>query len=67
MDAWVAGGGHKIEEYTLPKEELDRWIEVAGKPVWDKWVADMEAKGLPGKAVLEEALRLCESEPEPKY
>ena len=26
--------------------------------VWDKWAQDMEAKGLPGKAVLAEAMNL---------
>jgi TRAP-type C4-dicarboxylate transport system substrate-binding protein len=36
-----------ITEYTLPKEELAKWQDVAGKPVWDKWIADMKAKGWP--------------------
>jgi len=34
-----------ITEYNLPSAELDKWREVAGKPLWDKWVEDMKAKG----------------------
>lgn len=49
--------GHEIIE--LSPEERAKWIE-AGKPAWAKWVKDMKAKGLPGQAVLDEALRLVE-------
>lgn len=63
MDEWVKKGGHKMEEYTLPKSELDRWIQVGGKPVWDRWTESMEAKKLPAKAVLADVLKLIESEP----
>jgi len=63
MDEWVKKGGQKLEEYTLPKAELDRWVETGGRPVWDRWVANMEAKGLPGKAVLADTMKLIESEP----
>ena len=34
--------------------------EYNGKPLWDEWVADTEAKGLTGRKVLNEALRLIE-------
>ena len=34
-----------------------KWTATA-KPAWDKWVKDMEAKGYPGKAMLDDALRL---------
>lgn len=63
MEEWVQKGGHKVEEYTLPKDEVDRWIKVGGKPSWDRWVDSMEAKGLPGKSVLADVLKLIESEP----
>jgi hypothetical protein len=43
--------------YELPKGELERWTS-AVQPVYDKWTAKMEAKGLPGKAILEDARRL---------
>ena len=32
--------------YTLPPDEQARWTSVL-KPVVDKWVADMKAKGQP--------------------
>lgn len=41
-----------MTEYILPPAELERWKKSAGVVV-DEWVADMEAKGLPGKEVLE--------------
>lgn len=47
------------EVIDLSGDEIARWRETA-KPAWDKWVKDMEAKGLPGQAVLDEAVRLVE-------
>lgn len=41
----------------LPDDELARWKE-AVQPVIDKWIKDMEAKGLPGKEVYERAMEL---------
>jgi TRAP-type C4-dicarboxylate transport system substrate-binding protein len=48
----------KNEIYTLPKEERRRWRE-AVKGLDDKWASDLEAKGLPGKALLKEARALA--------
>ena len=47
------------EIVDLSADELARWRATA-KPEWDKWVKDMEAKGLPGQAVFDEAVRLVE-------
>ena len=41
-----------MTEYTLPPAELERWKKAASVVV-DEWVADMNAKGLPGKEILE--------------
>jgi len=41
-----------IQVYTLPPQERRRWIKGA-MPVVDNWLADMKAKGLPGKEVLQ--------------
>ncbi|CAB1055341.1 hypothetical protein D1BOALGB6SA_74 [Olavius sp. associated proteobacterium Delta 1] len=46
--------GHAV--YSLPHEELQRWQDAAA-PAFDEWVKRMEAKGLPGNAVLQEAFR----------
>ncbi len=43
---------------VLSKEEKARWLS-AVKPVWDRWTADMQSKGLPGKALLDEAVSLA--------
>ena len=45
--------------YTLPDEEKERWKE-AVLPIWERWIEDVEGKGLPGRAMLEEALGLIE-------
>lgn len=37
--------GKTIEVYSLPEEEKERWLTVAGKPIWESWVKDMEEKG----------------------
>ncbi len=52
--------GHEIIE--LPTEERARWV-ATGKPAWDEWVERMEAKGLPGRAVLDEAIKLMNAHP----
>jgi TRAP-type C4-dicarboxylate transport system substrate-binding protein len=50
--------GLKGRNFTdLSPEEVKRWKETC-KPIWDKWVAGVEAKGLPGKAILQEAQNL---------
>lgn len=45
------------EVIRLSSEQQEKWKGIC-KPIWDKWVADTEAKGLPGKAVLNEAEKL---------
>jgi hypothetical protein len=49
--------GHKNAIYTLPEEERRRWRE-AVKGLDAKWAAGLEAKGLPGQALLQEARAL---------
>ena len=43
--------------YVLPSTERDAW-KTACMKVWNDWVADVEAKKLPGKAMLDEAQSL---------
>lgn len=47
------------EIIDLTPEEFEKW-KATGKPAWDKWVKQMEAKGLPGQKVLDEAVKLVE-------
>ncbi len=51
-DALAAKGGKII---VLPKEEQARWA-AALKPMFDDWIKEMKAKGLPG----EEAVKFCQ-------
>lgn len=53
----VKDRGHEIIE--LSPQERARWV-ATGKPAWNRWAEDMEAKGLPGKKVLDEATKLVE-------
>lgn len=47
--------GHQI--YSLTPTERQRWSERI-LPLWDRWIADMEAKGLPGRKIAEETREL---------
>jgi TRAP-type C4-dicarboxylate transport system substrate-binding protein len=33
-------------EYTVPQDEIDKWIAAAGQPIWDSWVKTQTEKGL---------------------
>jgi len=41
----VKSMGKSIDIYSLSDAERQRWLDKAGKPVWDQWVKRMEAKG----------------------
>jgi TRAP-type C4-dicarboxylate transport system substrate-binding protein len=45
------------EIIRLSPQQVERWKKIS-RPVWDRWIADMKAKGLPGQAVADEAERL---------
>jgi TRAP-type transport system periplasmic protein len=51
------GLGHTI--ITPKSEEMKLWLEAA-QPMHDAWIADTEAKGLPGRAVFEETKHLIQ-------
>jgi TRAP-type C4-dicarboxylate transport system substrate-binding protein len=56
----IAGSDKKAGNppiYVLPTEELERWKE-AVKPVVGEWAAEMEAEGLPGQAMIDDAASL---------
>ena len=52
--------GNPFIEYFPPPEEYDRFAEIGGKPIWNKWLANCQGKGLPAQEVLDETLRLME-------
>ena len=45
--------------YTVPDSEFNEWKSIV-KPVYAGWVKRMEKKGLPGRAVFEDAKQLGE-------
>src|SRR5215216_590048 len=49
----------KLEVIKVTPEMRDKLIAIAGKPVWDQWVAETDKKGLPGKEALELVLSLA--------
>ncbi len=56
LQAFIKTSG-KIQEYTPPTAELQRWIDRSGTPVWDAWVQTQEAKGLANaRQILDDAL-----------
>lgn len=52
-DALVAAKKAGVVVYRMPEEEMNK-IRAAGKAMWDKYVNDLEAKGLPAKEVATE-------------
>ena len=44
--------GSGVNFYELPPSEAERWNAIFAEDVVKKWVADMEAQGLPGKEAL---------------
>ncbi len=61
LPAVVKENNFKMDVYTPPEEEITRWKETVGKPLWDKWVKDMEKRGYKSaKKIQETALELIE-------
>jgi len=52
-------GGYPINYYSLPDKERERWLEIGGKPIWEKWVKKMERQGHKNaRAILNAALEM---------
>jgi TRAP-type C4-dicarboxylate transport system substrate-binding protein len=45
------------EIIQLSPQQVERWKKIS-RPVWNRWIADTKAKGLPGQALADEAERL---------
>ena len=41
----VKSEGKSIDIYSFSDEERQRWIDTAGKPIWDQWVNKMKEAG----------------------
>jgi TRAP-type C4-dicarboxylate transport system substrate-binding protein len=50
--------GKTVEMIDLDAGVYDQWISMAGRPLWDKWVGEVKAKGLDGQKILDAALEL---------
>jgi TRAP-type C4-dicarboxylate transport system substrate-binding protein len=46
-----------LEFITYSDKELDEFRKAGGKPVWEKWVKDMSAKGIPAQELLDLILK----------
>jgi TRAP-type C4-dicarboxylate transport system substrate-binding protein len=56
----IKKSGSKFEILTLDPGVQDKMKELAGKPVWDEWVASMKARGLAADKALEAVLKLVD-------
>ena len=55
----VKSEGKSIDIYAFSDEERQRWIDTAGKPIWDQWVKKMEDAGHSNaKEILDTAISL---------
>ena len=51
--------GYEVNIYDLPKQEQQRWLQVAGKPVWNNWLEKMKNEGHPeAKEILDTLLAM---------
>lgn len=50
-----------LERITFTPETLAPFVEKAGKPVWDKWVAENKAKGVPAQEALDFILKAAKA------
>lgn len=51
--------GYEVNIYNLPKEEQAKWLEVAGKPIWNDWIEKMNKEGHPeAKEILDALLAM---------
>jgi TRAP-type C4-dicarboxylate transport system substrate-binding protein len=50
--------GKPVELVDLDAGEYGKWQQTAGKPIWDKWLVEMKAKGVDGQKLLDAALEL---------
>jgi TRAP-type C4-dicarboxylate transport system substrate-binding protein len=50
---------HGMKYYTLPESEKQKAVSLV-QPIIDKWVSGMEAKGLPGRNLVDEAKKWLE-------
>lgn len=48
----IKKSGYEMVEYTLPPEELQRWIATA-KPLWEAWVKKIATAGHPAQEMLD--------------
>jgi TRAP-type C4-dicarboxylate transport system substrate-binding protein len=59
--------GIETIEYTVPSAEVQKWIDVAARPLWDKWAKELTAKGHPeAQQILNRVLELIKTY-EPAY
>jgi TRAP-type C4-dicarboxylate transport system substrate-binding protein len=55
----VKSAGKEMITYVPPKEEVNGWVEKAGKPLWETWVKKMESGGYQNaRKIQTEAIRL---------
>ncbi len=59
----IKKANYEMVEYTLPPEELARWIATA-TPFWEAWIKKVEAAGKPeARAILDTVRGFIETEP----
>ena len=57
MDALAKAKKENIPVYRMPDAEMAK-IKAAAKPMWDMYIRDLEAKGLPAEALVKEFTKL---------
>jgi TRAP-type C4-dicarboxylate transport system substrate-binding protein len=55
--AAIERSGRKLVTHNLPSVDRAEWINQL-RPLWDRWVADANARGIDGQKILDRALEL---------
>ena len=56
-DKWIPIFKEKLKPVRYSDAELERFQAIGGKPVWDKWVKEQSAKGVPAQELLDLILK----------
>lgn len=55
-DGQAALKAKNLQAISYSAQEIARFVEQAGKPIWEDWVAEMNGKGFPGRVLLDYVL-----------
>lgn len=59
-EKWIPIFDQMLERVTISTEQQKQYQEIAGRPVWDKWIEETSARGLPAREAIDLILASAE-------